>query len=254
MKKWLLLPQTQVLLHLALLIAAVSLNKAVQAFCVPVFWARLTLYVVAAGMLFFPLRLATRLEQLLAFVNGFGLCVCLYSILFLEEFALYAVLLIPIGYGIVLLGPVYFLIRFIRHYVTRPASGRLRGYFLGGATVGLILFFLAGFLYHQSIQQIHQAQRDGMSTLPKTYMNERVLGMHFLYHTRICIYDGWRPPYHDPLLVAGLWWHNYYDPANPNLGVRISQYRECFPNLPVRADCACANNEAAAYFNEPLLK
>lgn len=32
------------------------------------------------------------------------------------------------------------------------------------------------------------------------YFTEMIIGMHFIYHTRMCYYDGWRPPFHEPLL------------------------------------------------------
>ena len=72
-------------------------------------------------------------------------------------------------------------------------------------------------------------------------MTERILGMHFRYHTRICIFDGWRPPLHDPAMVIGMRLTGDKDPLDGmSLETRLQLYHEVYPSLPVKNHCACS--------------
>ncbi|TGE13426.1 hypothetical protein [Hymenobacter elongatus] len=95
-------------------------------------------------------------------------------------------------------------------------------------------------------------------TLPRTYMLERVAGVNFIYHTSPeFIFDGWRPPLHDPLLVICRQLHRKSGLLNADyhflLALNDSEYRRwlhpslqlyhsLFPTRPVKADCVCSRN------------
>jgi hypothetical protein len=77
---------------------------------------------------------------------------------------------------------------------------------------------------------------------------ERILGMHFKYHTRELIgIDGWRPPLHDPAMVIGLWSLGRQDPLPLRLDERIALYRQVFPSRNPQADCVCALGDGEGY-------
>ncbi|MBR3411856.1 MAG: hypothetical protein IKG81_04120 [Bacteroidales bacterium] len=71
-------------------------------------------------------------------------------------------------------------------------------------------------------------------------MTERIAGVHFLYHTSYCLYDGWRPPLHDPAVVLGMRLNKGRDPlGGMELKDRVTLYRSMYPDCPVMAKCAC---------------
>ena len=87
-------------------------------------------------------------------------------------------------------------------------------------------------------------------------MTERILGMHFRYHTRICIFDGWRPPLHDPAMVIGMRLTGDKDPLDGmSLESRVVLYHTVYPSHPVKADCACSiESDNNGYFDDDLWK
>ncbi len=78
------------------------------------------------------------------------------------------------------------------------------------------------------------------------YLLELSLGAHWKYHTRICLYDGWRPPYHDPILVIS---RNismiFSDSYEISSGFRKGKemYKYAFPNNLIEFDCRCGKHE-----------
>ena len=73
------------------------------------------------------------------------------------------------------------------------------------------------------------------------YLTELILGAHWKYHTELCLYDGNRPPFHDPVLVVAnkvlypfTLFRNY-----PDLPATISLYKKIYPNNPTSFDCYC---------------
>jgi hypothetical protein len=86
------------------------------------------------------------------------------------------------------------------------------------------------------------------------YLLELSLGAHWKYHTRICLYDGWRPPYHDPVLVLSSNFSKINLPflpkKNRNGYVTFSYgkegheaYEYAFPKNKMSFDCKCGKNE-----------
>ena len=108
-------------------------------------------------------------------------------------------------------------------------------------------------------------------------MTERMLGMHFKYHTSFCSFDGWRPPLHDPLIVVAAWLNFSFIgnpsaktfrktlvlgyPASPFIAMgpwqlknRIAAYQLVFPGKPIQEACSCAEGYSSYYLNDPLFK
>jgi len=80
--------------------------------------------------------------------------------------------------------------------------------------VALAIYLLAFNSYLRSAQNTaaHSATPDEfVAKLPSNYFTERILGLHWKYHTCVDYYKGWRPPMHDPFLVIALWCNPYLD-------------------------------------------
>ncbi|NVO03897.1 MAG: hypothetical protein HXX09_14465 [Bacteroidetes bacterium] len=78
------------------------------------------------------------------------------------------------------------------------------------------------------------------------YLTELILGAHWKYHTTICLFDGWRPPFHDPVLgfaVPFLYSREHLFNYELNINERFDLYKKAFPENKTQFDCKCANNE-----------
>lgn len=85
-------------------------------------------------------------------------------------------------------------------------------------------------------QELAQDQVDG-------YLTELVLGAHWKYHTKLCMYDGYRPPYLDPVLAFAqpvLYNGEQFQPGIP-LEDRKELYSQTFPQNETTLACTCAN-------------
>ena len=84
------------------------------------------------------------------------------------------------------------------------------------------------------------------------YLLELIMGAGWKYHTDICIFDGWRPPFHDPSIVLIRFLeslnYNYDHSKGPyvyskgNSGY-YGKYEIVFPDKSTTFDCKCATNE-----------
>ena len=112
----------------------------------------------------------------------------------------------------------------------------------------------AGIEYKKAMEAIEKAESSHYETVEHTFMTEKIVGMHFKYHTRFCEYDGWRPPLHEPMLIVGLWLNGMNDPLEMELKERLELYKKLFPNEPYKMNCSCAMQESKTYHNDPLFK
>ena len=115
----------------------------------------------------------------------------------------------------------------------------------------LVFAIVSAVFFSSAAQKVKKGDYD-----TKNPMTERILGMHFRYHTRICIYDGWRPPLHDPAMVLGMRLTGDKDPLEGmTLETRLQLYHEVFPTLPVKNHCACSKeSKRYHYFDDYLWK
>ena len=90
----------------------------------------------------------------------------------------------------------------------------------------------------KTITDIEELQTIKNSSAVNAWMLEKMLGLHFKYHTRLCLWKGWRPPILDPLASAG-----YIFTQGPfsslSLHERILLYKQVYPENNVVQDCKC---------------
>lgn len=240
------------LLNLLLVGLAVLANAYYPAFCWPVLWATCLLIVCAMGVIVYPFFKEGIAGNLLAFINGIGFIVLIYCILFMADLNLWGVLLIPLlGLGLIVYVPHIFLLQLGWTYLIKPVTAVVRAAFVTGATLMLGTGLFMGFLFGEAMDNIDHNIDWNSGRQNVDYFTERIVGMHFLYHTQFCPYDGWRPPKHDPFLVIGLWFHQ--DPFRSiSLKDRVALYHQLMPDRPVKASCACALKYQDAYHQDSL--
>ncbi len=118
-----------------------------------------------------------------------------------------------------------------------------------------VLIFLFGIFLTIRMNKIIEAidnSKDKVATLElitenkiDNYLTELILGAHWKYHTKICLYDGWRPPFHDPVLGFAQPFLYYGEQFNYELSMpnRVYLYEKIFPENNRTFDCKCAENE-----------
>lgn len=243
--------------NLLLASAAILENLHVQAFCKPVPWALAVSVVCFLPFAVYPIS-RNRLKgirPLLFFLFGLASVVCFYCIIFLAHLNILGIPLIFVGIGIVVYVPHVFLAQMLFWTFKNPANSTYRKHFLMAVALSLITFIGIGFAYKSKISEFEKAKTaNNYSQIDKnSYLNERIVGMHFIYHTRFNEYDGWRPPMHDPILIAGLWANSFNDPIKIGLEQRVELYKQLYPNKPIKMTCSCASVYSENYFNDPLL-
>lgn len=108
--------------------------------------------------------------------------------------------------------------------------------------------------YKKAINSIEKFKVSGYTELEKNFMTEKILGMHFIYHTQYCEFDGWRPPKHEPIMIIGMWLNNRIDPLKVNLETRLELYKKFFPDKKYKFDCSCGLEYRQDYHNDKLWK
>lgn len=208
-------------------------------FCMPVVWAAVVQTVSFLNIITFMWLERTRLKGVNALLCGISTGVYAYWCLFLGAW----VLLMPV--------PVWFLLLLVWRNAVHPVTNGVRRWYAAGMLLCVLFAAGCGVAYRMSCRA-YQENRvpDGNP------MTERIAGMHFLYHTRICIYDGWRPPLHDPALVLGKRLNLGFDPlCGMELEERVALYHSMYPDRSVTAKCACCReSERNGYFSDPLWK
>lgn len=76
------------------------------------------------------------------------------------------------------------------------------------------------------------------------YLTELILGAHWKYHTKLCLYDGIRPPFHDPILgfAQPILYFGRQFHYEMSLTDRIDLYKQVFPNKKTKFDCKCSKH------------
>ncbi|GAB3587816.1 hypothetical protein [Hymenobacter daeguensis] len=234
-----------------------------QGFCQPVEWAAWVLVVSTAAFLLWPFaKRVPVLNYVLLFLMGVHFTVCVYCALFIGlGQMMQAVVLFFLILPLLLWVPVLF----AAQVLDRAASSALPGssvVFMAGVLALVPVQLWAERQYREieaAVASLPTSQRHQAAALirvvPRNYVAERLAGALFKYHNYPeFIFDGWRPPLHDPLVNVSLWSRsgmNYSKAgareANPLLvGLIDSQavfYHQLFPQLPVKADCTCNHTD-----------
>jgi len=243
-----------VVLNGALIALLIAFNMFYQVFCIPTTWAIVVLAVSFTNTTLYPIVRKTRLLALSSFINGVSLFIFIYCIVFLEYMNLYGVFMILIGLGLVIFIPHFFVVQLIYRNLIKPVNQNARNYFLGAIILCIGVVVYIGQDYKKAIYSFEKFEKSNYTELDKNFMTEKILGMHFIYHTRFCEFDGWRPPKHEPIMVIGMWLNNRIDPLNVDLETRLELYKKFFPNNKYKFDCSCGLAYKDAYHSDNLWK
>ncbi|MBQ7490607.1 MAG: hypothetical protein IJT51_08860 [Bacteroidales bacterium] len=208
-------------------------------FCVFVPWAMILQIICFINIITFSWVERTRFWQVNALLCGISTGVYSYWVLFME----WGVVLFPV--------PIWFLFLLIWKNVLHPVRKAVRIWYFSGVTLCVAGAIVSALLFSDAAKKVQNGEYD-----TKNPMTERILGMHFRYHTRICPYDGWRPPLHDPAMVLGMRLTGDKDPLEGmTLERRLVLYHTVYPSNPVKADCACSTaSKFGGYFEDDLWK
>ena len=229
-----------------------------QVFCRPVPYAAAMCIAFFLSILAFPFVNSGWLKLLLSFLLGTGVPICAYCILFLgdprKNMANYIGFIFEIllfGLGLLAFIPFYLLWHIRKYYNSTPSAGKLL--FMSGVflpIVALIMYLFNLHAYQKLSEDIASKSAnldEYMARLPKNYFTERRLGLCWKYHTELeYVYDGWRPPLHDPFVVIGLWFYPLLGSSKPfpfqfeyNADA-IKYYHRKFPERPLVEKCPCS--------------
>jgi len=245
-----------------------------QVFCMPVMYASVMCIVFYIALLAFPFIHNKVLKTIACFLLGTGVPICIYCAWFLASgnggvfnyvFFFFAILLL--GAGLLGFIPFYLLLHIRRYYKAAVPIGRrsiLAGVVVPFVALAIYLSAFRSYLVSTiSIQDNVATKDEFVRRLPNSYFTERILGLCWKYHTCIdFVYDGWRPPLHDPFLIIGLtycspavfhhsntadnFWPVYYWEA-------IKYYHRKFPGRRLKENCPCSySRDGKDYLTDPL--
>lgn len=243
----------------------------VQGFCQPVEWAAWVLAVSTAAFLLWPFaKKVPMLNYGLLFLMGVHFTVCVYCALFINPMQMLSTLLISfLVFPLLLWVPVVFAVQALNRTLVSLLPGA-RVVFGLGVVMLLPAQVWAELQYRQvetAVAQLPVGQQRQVEALlrvvPRNYMAERLAGALFKYHNYPeFIFDGWRPPLHDPLVNICLWsndnanplivfyWDSKTDSPVGSLDTQVAFYHMLFPIYPVKADCACTQIWSAEGYHD----
>ncbi|NBV09740.1 MAG: hypothetical protein EBS09_11655 [Flavobacteriia bacterium] len=243
------------ILNGVLIAIIIAFNIYFQSFCIPTTWAIIVLVICFTNTILYPILEKTGIAPLTSFINGITLFVFIYCVVFLENMNLLGLFMIIVGLGLVIFIPHFFIIQLIWKNLVKPKVKTSRYYFLTAIILCIGTVVYIGQEYKKAINSIEKFKESNYTELDRNFMTEKILGMHFIYHTRIeMIYDGWRPPKHEPIMVIGMWMNNRIDPLNVDLETRLELYKKFFPENKHKFDCSCGIQYSKDYHNDELWK
>jgi hypothetical protein len=249
-------PKKLALLNSIFIVLMVLGNFYAQALCIPSTWAAWLVAVCFAHTAFSPLlQPKTMFAPLNGILNGLSAAFFIYCVLFLGNVVLLAWISIlhpALWGGLLVYVPYFFIIQLFWSNCVKPNSKVASFFFITTLTVCFAITYKVGKDYEMALQDIEKFKNSNYTQLERNFYTEKILGMHFLYHTDFCYLDGWRPPLHEPFLVIGHWWNGKKDPLKMPLRERLGLYKQFFPEKPFKLDCSCAYSYSRNYHNDPL--
>lgn len=245
-------PTNLAVLNGVLIVLLILLNTYFQAFCIPTTWTIIVLAICFTNTILYPILDKTKFAPLTSFINGVTLFVFAYCVIFLEQMNFFGLVMIIVGLGLAIFIPHFFMVQLIWKNLIKPTNNTSRYSFIIAIIlcIGTVIFI--GQEYKRAIHSIEKFKESNYTQLDKSFMTEKILGMHFIYHTRFCEFDGWRPPKHEPILVIGMWLNNRIDPLKVDLETRLELYKKFFPDKKYKFDCSCALQYRQDYHNNKL--
>jgi hypothetical protein len=251
-------------------------NHEQQIFCRPVPWATTVIIIFCVSFLILPfLTRQTILLKIISAFCGLGFFIAIYLLLFArQEYLIFVAFNIPI---ILIL---YFLLRFAKRkfktnvfdaFYLYPAivltpflllfqlwlmlknleTKTQKRLFIATPILTLIIALLLTFQINNILNRFNNATdkekelKEIVKNPINNYLTELILGAHWKYHTELCLYDGWRPPFHDPILVIAnkiLFPFSMFD-QKAGLPVKSQYYNKIYPDNPMEFDCKCAERQ-----------
>jgi len=263
--------------HIFIFSICYDLNEERQMFCNPVPWVAIVLSIFVAVFLVYPyLSRKKMFKKAWAFICGLGFFISIYLLIFGGyQYLIFIVLNVPIlfiiHFGVKKLNayfkttafkalyfyPAIVLMPFLLFYeVNAFLKGDDKRYFwyYRASTWIIVGVFLALSLRMNYLSSEISQLKDKNAVAEfvinplDAYLIDLILGAHWKYHTALCLYDGWRPPYHDPVLVFYLripFSITYFYSTNSAEELKKTKelYRVFFPSEPLVFKCKCAQYE-----------
>lgn len=264
------------LVNLSVFVVCYLYNSERQLFCNPVPWATILILLFIVSFLTYPfIKENKTITSLMAFLSGLGVFMSIYLVLFARwEYLIFLAFNIPVililhflirfikrkfdsnffdafyFYPAIILTPFFLLYQLWIEFKTL-ANSQKRFFFIAPALTLTIMVFLSFRISHlvNEIKASNETNNSELLTLTENpidkYLTELILGAHWKYHTELCLYDGWRPPYHDPVLVSA---NKILSPLSKfDQGTTLPRanelYKQFFPDKETTFDCRCAKNE-----------
>lgn len=251
-------------------VVATFFNLDYQLFCMPVLWTKVAL--LLSTTLFLASTYLKRFRFLNELNYGLLLFIALYIILFGSvEYLAFSIL------NIIIILPLFGISQLIKKLSKGQNFGFLNFYAVCVLMPYLLLFFIC-----ERFVKSSKSKRIAILCIPSLilivsisftlrinsidnnlrsrnfdkrlidqytnnvldrYLLELQLGAHWKYHTRICLYDGRRPPFHEPVLIIC---RNLLKINKDYYGLDIKEsridglYAYAFPEKTTVFDCQCA--------------
>lgn len=242
-----------------------------QVYCMPVWWAAICFILCSIASIWFPFLRNKFLVAVASFLLGVAVLVFTYCHLFLwgvphslwslftsvfGSLLGYLLGILVFGGGLLAFIPLYFLYHIYKYY--RSGNVNKRSF-----RAGLLLPLLPLCIYCYGFKNSFEQFKSAYMAYPKPHLNlskfkpdfytERVLGIGIKYHILLeFIYDGWRPPMHDPFLNISIWFYSLKGYPLIGLSDQVKYYQLLFPDKPVLVWCPCSYSyDGLGYFRQP---
>lgn len=231
-----------------------------QFFCKPVLWANITFCLFFASLVLYPfLEGKSKVaDHVMIGLQAIGVWISVYLICFSSSILLISLVLFIMLIGILPFLPFGWIVQII-YNVAKAVNKRVRITFCVMLFLPVIPTFYHIVQFEETSRVIAYNSNESATmqeladAIPKTYMGERITGLHFKYHTRFCEYDGWRPPLHDPMVVIAMEFSSNSAPlAQLDLRQRVQVYRLAFPDHQAQVNCTCATAYGHLYEKDTI--
>lgn len=263
-------------MNLGVILTCCYLNIQRQLFCIPVPWTLVLLGLFCICFLTFPfMSKDAKIFKFVCAFTGLGFFIAIYIVVFgRHEYAIFAaanlivtLLIWPIVrllnklfknktanalwfYGAFTLAPYFLVWQLVVMYKSLTNAIQRRVFIFSSffvLTIGLLLTLQMKRIFDKASES-NNLEKDlqALNRNPvNAYLTELALGAHWKYHTELCCYDGWRPPFHDPVLVISnkiLFPFNHFA-RDTKLYQARDLYQRLYPDKPRYFNCRCAIRE-----------
>lgn len=265
-------------MNLGVVLTCCYLNIRRQLFCIPVPWTLAILVLFCICFLVFPfINKKFKLFSFISAFAGLGFFIALYILLFgRQEYAMFAVANLIVAliiwpiifllnksfknkvsnalwfYGSFTLAPYFLILQLIFMYKSLLTKFQ-KIIFISSSIVIMSIGLLLAFQMKRIFEKINVAADTEIElhSLIKNpvnnYLTELILGAHWKYHTELSCYDGWRPPFHEPVLVISnkvlFPFKHFAKDTKLYFYENLNLYKKIYPNNPTEFSCRCAMRE-----------